>query len=426
MGTTDRFGRPLGTLRVSVTDRCNLRCAYCMPEAEYVWLPRADLLTFEEIDRLVAVFVSLGVGTRAPHRRRAAAPPRPGRPGRPARRAGPASRNARSRPTASTWRRRRTRCGRLASIASPSASTRCRPNGSCACRARATSTPSLPALRPPRPRSARSSSIPSSSAARTTTSCRRSSSTPDASARKSASSNTWTSAARRTGPPPAWCPATEIMARLERAFGTIDADRTAAPRAGHALRAAERPDARHHRVDHPAVLRRLRSGPADRGRPAPHLPVCDARRRPARTAAKRHERRRSRDADSRRLAGAARSRRRGAPGASRIAPRSSLATRCGPSPTSKCTRAAADAAAAHRNSSVPVFEAPQGPDEATRSFGTRSAISARHGYCTFCTCSDHVHGRQTGCLCSSYRQVCIPCRTASTLCASLQARARRP
>jgi cyclic pyranopterin phosphate synthase len=60
MGTTDRFGRPLGTLRVSVTDRCNLRCAYCMPETEYVWLPRADLLTFEEIDRLVAIFVSLG------------------------------------------------------------------------------------------------------------------------------------------------------------------------------------------------------------------------------------------------------------------------------------------------------------------------------------------------------------------------------
>ena len=61
MATTDRFGRPLGTLRVSVTDRCNLRCAYCMPHTEYVWLPRADLLTFEEIDRLVAVFVSLGV-----------------------------------------------------------------------------------------------------------------------------------------------------------------------------------------------------------------------------------------------------------------------------------------------------------------------------------------------------------------------------
>ncbi|MEO5820160.1 MAG: GTP 3',8-cyclase MoaA [Vicinamibacteraceae bacterium] len=61
METTDRFGRPLGTLRVSVTDRCNLRCTYCMPEAEYVWLPRADLLTFEEIDRIVSIFVALGV-----------------------------------------------------------------------------------------------------------------------------------------------------------------------------------------------------------------------------------------------------------------------------------------------------------------------------------------------------------------------------
>ena len=147
-----------------------------------------------------------GRGTRAPHRRRAAAPPGSGRPRGPARRADPASRNARSRPTASTWRRRRRRCGRLASIASPSASTRWSPSDSCACHARGTSTRSSPASRPPRPRSARSSSIPSSSAARTTTSCRRSSSTPDASARKSASSNTWTSAARRTGPPPAWCP----------------------------------------------------------------------------------------------------------------------------------------------------------------------------------------------------------------------------
>src|SRR4051812_27321844 len=61
MPVLDAFTRPLGTLRVSVTDRCNLRCLYCMPEAEYVWLPRADLLTFEEIDRLVAVFAGAGV-----------------------------------------------------------------------------------------------------------------------------------------------------------------------------------------------------------------------------------------------------------------------------------------------------------------------------------------------------------------------------
>ncbi|MGD0907466.1 MAG: GTP 3',8-cyclase MoaA [Candidatus Acidiferrales bacterium] len=57
----DQLGRPLRSLRVSVTDRCNLRCNYCMPEENYVWLPRQELLTFEEIARLVAVFTSLGV-----------------------------------------------------------------------------------------------------------------------------------------------------------------------------------------------------------------------------------------------------------------------------------------------------------------------------------------------------------------------------
>ena len=57
----DHFGRPLRNLRLSVTDRCNLRCSYCMPEADYVWLPKSDVLTFEEIDRLVSVFTALGV-----------------------------------------------------------------------------------------------------------------------------------------------------------------------------------------------------------------------------------------------------------------------------------------------------------------------------------------------------------------------------
>ncbi|HMA43273.1 MAG TPA: GTP 3',8-cyclase MoaA [Gemmatimonadales bacterium] len=56
----DRLGRPLGSLRVSVTDRCNMRCSYCMPEAEYVWLPRDQILTFEEIARLVGIFAGLG------------------------------------------------------------------------------------------------------------------------------------------------------------------------------------------------------------------------------------------------------------------------------------------------------------------------------------------------------------------------------
>ena len=57
----DALGRPLRNLRLSVTDRCNLRCAYCMPEKDYVWLPREDVLRFEEISTLVDVFVALGV-----------------------------------------------------------------------------------------------------------------------------------------------------------------------------------------------------------------------------------------------------------------------------------------------------------------------------------------------------------------------------
>ncbi|PYP55789.1 MAG: GTP 3',8-cyclase MoaA [Gemmatimonadetes bacterium] len=58
---TDKLRRPLGSLRVSVTDRCNLRCRYCMPEQDYVWLPKQSILTFEEIARLVSVFTSWGV-----------------------------------------------------------------------------------------------------------------------------------------------------------------------------------------------------------------------------------------------------------------------------------------------------------------------------------------------------------------------------
>ena len=58
---SDALGRPLRNLRLSVTDRCNLRCEYCMPEDEYQWLPREDLLHFEEISSLVDTFVGLGV-----------------------------------------------------------------------------------------------------------------------------------------------------------------------------------------------------------------------------------------------------------------------------------------------------------------------------------------------------------------------------
>ena len=61
MSLLDRLGRPLGSLRLSVTDRCNLRCRYCMPEDDYVWLPRNSLLTFEELTRLTGIFAGLGV-----------------------------------------------------------------------------------------------------------------------------------------------------------------------------------------------------------------------------------------------------------------------------------------------------------------------------------------------------------------------------
>src|SRR5574337_832816 len=57
----DLLNRPLRSLRLSVTDRCNLRCQYCMPEEEYVWLPRREILTLEEASGLVGIFAELGV-----------------------------------------------------------------------------------------------------------------------------------------------------------------------------------------------------------------------------------------------------------------------------------------------------------------------------------------------------------------------------
>ena len=57
----DTYGRIADDLRVSVTDRCNFRCTYCMPAEGLKWLPKTEILTFEEIARVVGVFVSLGV-----------------------------------------------------------------------------------------------------------------------------------------------------------------------------------------------------------------------------------------------------------------------------------------------------------------------------------------------------------------------------
>lgn len=53
----DSFGRVIKDLRISITDRCNFRCTYCMPEEGMKWLPRSEVMTFEEIERLARIFV---------------------------------------------------------------------------------------------------------------------------------------------------------------------------------------------------------------------------------------------------------------------------------------------------------------------------------------------------------------------------------
>ena len=66
MGTEplrDGHGRLISDLRVSVTDRCNFRCQYCMPAEGLPWLERSEILTFEEIARVVGLFASIGIRT---------------------------------------------------------------------------------------------------------------------------------------------------------------------------------------------------------------------------------------------------------------------------------------------------------------------------------------------------------------------------
>ncbi len=60
-GLRDAHGRAISDLRVSVTDRCNFRCQYCMPADGLPWLERDEVLSFEEIERLVRLFVGLGI-----------------------------------------------------------------------------------------------------------------------------------------------------------------------------------------------------------------------------------------------------------------------------------------------------------------------------------------------------------------------------
>src|SRR6188768_788419 len=57
----DNHGRPINYVRLAVTDRCNLRCFYCMPEDGIRYLPKNQLLTYEEIERLISILASLGI-----------------------------------------------------------------------------------------------------------------------------------------------------------------------------------------------------------------------------------------------------------------------------------------------------------------------------------------------------------------------------
>ena len=61
MNLSDEFGRVVGDLRISVTERCNFKCVYCLPDGDHVHGKKTDILTFEEIERLTAIFVKLGI-----------------------------------------------------------------------------------------------------------------------------------------------------------------------------------------------------------------------------------------------------------------------------------------------------------------------------------------------------------------------------
>ena len=57
----DRFGREIDYLRISITDRCNLRCVYCMPESGIVQIPHKEILTYDEITRICRCMTALGI-----------------------------------------------------------------------------------------------------------------------------------------------------------------------------------------------------------------------------------------------------------------------------------------------------------------------------------------------------------------------------
>ena len=57
----DSFHRTISYMRISVTDRCNLRCVYCMPPEGVPWIPHAEILTFEEIEKIVRATAAAGM-----------------------------------------------------------------------------------------------------------------------------------------------------------------------------------------------------------------------------------------------------------------------------------------------------------------------------------------------------------------------------
>src|SRR5947207_2850120 len=61
MPALDTLQRPMRDLRISVTDRCNFRCTYCMPFDEYKWIERQEVLSFEEIERVARLFLGFGI-----------------------------------------------------------------------------------------------------------------------------------------------------------------------------------------------------------------------------------------------------------------------------------------------------------------------------------------------------------------------------
>ena len=213
----DRLQRPLHDLRISVTDRCNFRCSYCMPkemfDKHYAFLPHASLLSFEEITRLARAVRRPRRAQDPPHRRRAAAAPRPRAAGGDAGRAAHRRRRA-ARPDAHHQRL-------AAGAARPQALKRRRPRPGHG-QPRRPRRRDLPAherrrlpgrrgagrhrRRASAPASARSRSTWSSSAAPTTTRSCRWRATSAAATSRCASSSTWTSAPPTAGAWTRCCP----------------------------------------------------------------------------------------------------------------------------------------------------------------------------------------------------------------------------